>query len=159
MTEQPTLDDVLQAAANIKEEITELFNELAALAVLCDDDSNGTSRLASTLRCSTNFVNTLASGYVTLGPEYLNAETDPVLWKLDDWLRAILKADDPRHWLEQARLRGLNAAQIRNEAGVKQERTPAWYDGSGTYEPDKIAILLDMEPQDNTRRRVALKAR
>jgi len=131
MTEQPALENFLQLAAEFKEEITERFNGLAALAILCGDDG-GTSQMASTLRCSTNFVNTLATGYVEFGPDYLNAESDPVLWQLDDWLRAILKTDDPAHWLEQARTRGLNAAQIRAEAGVKQERKPPFLDIGAT---------------------------
>jgi hypothetical protein len=167
MTDQPILDERLQAGANIKDEITERFNELAALAVLCGDDTvviNGkklsaAGLLASQLRCSTNFVNTLADGYVTFGPDYLNAESDPVLWKLDDWLRAILKTDDPAHWLEQARTRQLGAAQIRAEAGVKQERRPPWYEGGGTYEPGRNSIYLDAEPPDGDGHRLEVRAR
>jgi hypothetical protein len=161
VTDQPTLDERLQAGANIKDEITERFNELAALAVLCGDDTvvvNGkkvsvAGLLASQLRCSTNFVNTLADGYVTFGPDYLNAESDPVLWKLDDWLRAILKTDNPAYWLEQARTRQLGAAQIRAEAGVKQERKPPFLDiGATMRKADNQNLLFspDCELPENT---------
>jgi hypothetical protein len=154
MTDQPSRDDLLQAAANLKEEMTELHNRLSELALVFTDSDDG-GALASQLVTSTQEVTTWAEVYATFGPDAIKP-TDPLN---KAWWRAILKTDNPAHWLEQARTRQLGAAQIRAEAGVKQERKPPWYDGSGTYEPDKIAIYLDAEPEDSTPRRVALRVR
>jgi hypothetical protein len=147
-------DDRLQMGATIKEELAELHNRLAELALIFTDDGDG-GALASQMVTSTQEITTWAEVYATFGPDAIEP-TDPLN---KAWWRAILKTDDPHRWLREARDRQLGAAQIRAEAGVKQERRPPWYDGSGTYAPDKIAIYLDAEPEDNTPRRVALRVR
>jgi len=148
MTDQPSRDEWLQAAANLKEEITEAHNRLAELALLFTDSDDG-GALASQMITSTQTITTWAEVYATFGPDAIEA-IDP----LDSaWWRAILKADDPAHWLEQARTRGLNAAQIRAEAGVKQERKPPFLDIGATMKKAGGQNLLfspDCELPDDT---------
>jgi hypothetical protein len=145
----PSRDDRLQMAVSLKEELTELHNRLTEMALLFAD-SDDAGALASHLATSTQDVNTWADVYATFGPDAIEP-TDPLK---PVWWRAICKTDAPAYWLEQARSRQLSAAQIRNEAGVKQERRPAFYTGTGTFEGS--AVYLDSEPEDGTQRRVAV---
>ena len=127
MTEQPSHDDLLQSAAYLKETITEAYNRIAELAVVFTDSGDG-GALASQMITSTQAITTWAEVYATFGPDAIES-TDP----LDTaWWRAILKTDNPQHWLQQARDRQMGAAQIRAEAGVKQERKPPFLDIGAT---------------------------
>jgi hypothetical protein len=147
MSEQPSRDDLLQDVVTLKAVLAECYNALAELAVVFTDAKDASS-MASHLITSAQEVRTWADVYATFGPDAIES-TDPLY---PAWWRAVLKTDDPAHWLEQARARQLNAAQIRAEAGVKQERRAPVYDGSGTLDPDKQAVWLDSVPAGGHRR-------
>jgi hypothetical protein len=147
MSEQPSLDVLLQEAAIWKDALSDCYNALSGLALILDEMGQA-GAMASLLVASTQEVRTWADVYAIFGPDAIES-TDPLY---PAWWRAVLKTDDPAHWLEQARARQLNAAQIRAEAGVKQERRAPVYDGSGTLDPDKQAVWLDSVPAGGHRR-------
>lgn len=151
-------EDRLQAIADLKTVIADLYAKLGGESLAFTDCEAG-GAVAHVLRTSTQEVTTWAGAYAEFGPDFINAESDPLDYR---WWRAILKTDNPRHWLEQARTRQLNAAQIRAEAGVKQHRKPPWYDGGGMVEAMDGGNLLfspDMEIELKGQKRVQAKLR
>jgi len=148
---QQDYEDRLQQGADIKERLAAYTCALAELAVLFADEGNA-GALASQVRCSTHEINVWANAYAMFGPDFINAESDPLDAK---WWGALLKTDDPVAWLEKARNGQWNAAQIREAAGVKQERRQPLYTGGGTLDGD--TIYLD-SVADGKRQRVAVRA-
>jgi hypothetical protein len=130
-------DDRLQLGATIKEELAELYNRLSELALLFTDDYDA-GALASQMVTSTQEIHTWANVYATFGPDAIEP-TDPLS---GTWWRAILKTDDPAHWLKEARDQQLGAAQIRAKAGVKQERKPPFLDIGATMKKAGSQNLL-----------------
>lgn len=151
-------EDLLQEMASAKEKIAELVGYIGLLAIpFADADAGGAA--GSVLRCSTKAINTLAKAREVFGPDFINPETDPVLFGLDEWYGAILLTEDPKHWRERARAGQWSAATIREKAGVKQTRRGPLYTGGGTIGANGNTVHLDTESEPNKRVGVRLVAK
>jgi hypothetical protein len=123
------VSDREQQAVELKEQVHDALNGLAALAVVYAEEGRE-SALASLLFCTTSDVKVLAALLERVGADPINPAHDP-LWDRD-WFRAIAKAEDPVDALADARDGQWNAQTIREQTGQIRHRTPALYSGGAS---------------------------